>query len=88
MTKKEFLLERVGEPVFVMGIRYSYRGTVVSVSEDGFVLKDAFVVLSTGSLTNKKPTNEEALPGVNFFAMDAFEAILPYLPFLFADGKK
>ena len=84
MTKKEFLKKRIGDPIFLMCIRFSYRGVIVDVSDDGVVLKDAFVVLSTGSLNNKKAINEEILPGVNLVTLDSIEGIFPYLPFIMA----
>ena len=82
ITKKEFLSKAIGDPVFLIGVRYSYRGTIVSVSDDAVVLKDAFAVFSTGALNNKTATNEEALPGINLIALDAIEGIFPFLPFI------
>jgi len=83
VSKQMFLAEMIGDPVFIMCIRYAYRGTVVSVSSDGIILKDATVVFGSGALSNKKASNEEALPGINFIALDAIEGIFPYLPFIF-----
>lgn len=83
MGQKNFLSEMIGDPVFLMCIRFSYRGTIVSVSDEGIVLKDAFVIFNTGNLSNKKAVNEEALPGLNFIASDSIEGIFPHLPLIF-----
>jgi hypothetical protein len=81
MTKREFLECFIGAPVFLMCARYSYRGTVVGVSDDAVILKDAFAVFSTGTLSSSKVT-EEPIPGVSLWALDAIEHVAPFMPFL------
>ena len=82
VSKQRFLEQRIGDPVFLMCIRYSYRGTVVDVSGDSVILKDAFAILSTGPLNGKTVSNEEALPGLNLITLDSLEGIFPYLSFI------
>lgn len=81
-TKKTFLQKMIGDPVFLLCIRFSYRGTIVDVSDDAVVIKDAFVVLNTGALNSKRASNEEMLPGINLIALDSIEGIFPYLPLI------
>jgi hypothetical protein len=71
----EYLSKLVGQNVAIGGTRYTYRGKVVDVSDDGVVLDEVFMVEEVESSTSSEVKEEDKVPGKMFVAFGGVEKI-------------
>jgi len=70
---KEKLSEKIGEPIAALGMRYTYRGILVEVGEDYFVLSNPYAVESAGLPTAARATTECEIPCDILLPLNIFE---------------
>ena len=75
MTKKEYLLSRKGEAVYLNCARWGYRGIVEEVGDDGVLLSHPFMIFDSNSYTTEKVKEEYVIPSDILICLDAVEVI-------------
>lgn len=74
MKSTEWLEQWKNQPIAVINCRYNYRGILTVIGEDFIVLSQAFVVNTSGAVTNEKPTDEEPIHGDKIIMLGALES--------------
>lgn len=71
----EYLTKMIGQSVAISGTRYTYRGKVVDVFDDGAVLDEVFMIEEVESSTQSEVKEEDKVPGKMFIAFGGVEKI-------------
>lgn len=71
----EFLKKLIGERVFIICVRYSYRGILAQVGDDYLVLSHSAAVEQMGSATSEKPAQEDNIGSWVMISLDAVEIV-------------